>query len=85
MEKHILELKNIKKVFPGVCALDGVSLAFRPGEIHAIAGENGAGKSTFIKIITGAIQPTEGQIFFEGEEICSNSPIVSIKHGIPAK
>lgn len=84
MEKHILELKNIKKVFPGVCALDGVSLAFRPGEIHAIAGENGAGKSTFIKIITGAIQPTEGQIFFEGEEICSNSPIVSMKHGITA-
>lgn len=80
----ILELKNITKVFPGVKALDNVSLTFEKGEIHAIAGENGAGKSTFIKIITGAIQPTQGSIYFEGKKIEKNSPIISLNLGIAA-
>lgn len=55
--------------YPGVIALQNVSLSFDEGEVHAIAGENGAGKSTFIKIITGAIQATSGTIQFEGQEI----------------
>ena len=49
----LLEMKHITKIFPGVKALDGVNFDLRPGEIHAIAGENGAGKSTFIKVLTG--------------------------------
>ena len=51
---YIVELKNITKTYPGVVALDDVSLEFKPGEVHAICGENGAGKSTLIKIMSGA-------------------------------
>lgn len=69
MGKKILCLNGITKKYPGVIALQNVSLSFDEGEVHAIAGENGAGKSTFIKIITGAIQATSGTIQFEGQEI----------------
>ena len=62
----ILALKNITKIYPGVVALDHVSVEFRRGEIHALCGENGAGKSTLIKVITGAIQPEEGSIVLDG-------------------
>jgi len=55
--KSLLELTNISKTFPGVKALDGVHFELREGEIHALMGENGAGKSTFIKVITGVHQP----------------------------
>ncbi|MCP1103022.1 ribose transport system ATP-binding protein [Aequitasia blattaphilus] len=82
--KPILELKEIKKVYPGVTALNGVSIDFYPGEAHAICGENGAGKSTFIKCITGAIKPTEGRIVFKGEEVTDNSPLKSMDLGISA-
>lgn len=66
MEQNtILELKHIEKRFPGVLALDDVSIDFRAGEIHCICGENGAGKSTLIKIISGAQEPDKGEIYFE--------------------
>ena len=55
MSDYILEMHNITKTYPGVRALDDVSLSIKKGEVHAIVGENGAGKSTFIKVITGAI------------------------------
>lgn len=84
MNEPILQLKNIKKLYPGVVALNDVSLAFQPGEVHAIVGENGAGKSTFIKIVTGAIQATEGEILFEGRPVTNNSPIKSLNMGIAA-
>lgn len=84
MSEFILELKNITKVFPGVRALDKVTLSFKPGEVHAIAGENGAGKSTFIKIITGALKPTEGTVIYDGAEVKNNSPEISMKLGIAA-
>ena len=58
----ILKLDNITKLYPGVTALDDVSLSFEQGEVHAIMGENGAGKSTLIKTIGGAIQPNSGTI-----------------------
>ena len=51
---YIVELKNITKTYPGVVALNDVSLGFKPGEVHAICGENGAGKSTLIKVMAGA-------------------------------
>lgn len=82
--KPILQLSGIKKVYPGVTALNGVSLDFFPGEAHAICGENGAGKSTFIKCITGAIKPTEGKIIYMGEELLDNSPSHSMELGISA-
>lgn len=83
-KKPILELKNITKRYPGVVALDRVSISFYSGEVHAIVGENGAGKSTLIKIMTGAISATEGQLFFEGEEVVENSPQKAIEMGITA-
>ena len=61
-KKILLSTRNIVKRYPGVLALDNVDMDFYSGEIHAICGENGAGKSTFIKILTGAIQPDSGCI-----------------------
>ena len=68
-EDLILELKGITKIFPGVKALDNVQFQLRRGEVHALMGENGAGKSTFIKAITGVHQPEEGHIYFDGKEV----------------
>jgi ABC-type sugar transport system ATPase subunit len=65
----MLELRNISKSFPGVKALQNVSLNFNAGEIHAICGENGAGKTTLMNIISGNIQPDSGSIFLNGKEI----------------
>ena len=64
----MLELKNISKIFPGVKALDDVSLSFCKGEIHALMGENGAGKSTLMKIITGIYHPDMGEMYLDGEK-----------------
>ena len=62
----VLEVRNICKVYPGVKALDDVSMDFRAGEVHAIIGENGAGKSTLIKAIAGAHAPSSGEIILNG-------------------
>ena len=66
---NILEMRNITKTFPGVRALDNVSLEVKRGEIHAICGENGAGKSTLMKVLSGVYPhgTYEGDIFYEGE------------------
>ena len=77
-----LSLKNIRKVFPGVVALDGVSIDFYPGEIHALIGENGAGKSTFIKAITGAHAPDGGTITVDGQTYEAMTPALARSHGI---
>jgi len=69
VEHCMLKLRHISKSFPGVRALDDVSLEFRAGEIHGLIGENGAGKSTAIKIITGIYQPDRGEIVLEGEPV----------------
>ncbi len=65
----MLELNGISKFFPGVRALDNVSVRFDYGEIHALLGENGAGKSTLIKIICGVHKPDEGHVLLNGNEI----------------
>ena len=78
----LLELDSITKQYPGVTALDHVSLSFDTGEVHAVCGENGAGKSTLIKIITGAIQPSSGTIRYLGEQIVHQNPITSMEKGI---
>jgi len=62
----ILSVRKLVKRYPGVTALDQITLDFEAGEVHAICGENGAGKSTFIKVITGAIKADEGIIEVEG-------------------
>lgn len=78
----ILSVKNISKSFPGVKALDGVSLDVKSGEIHALLGENGAGKSTFIKIVSGVFQADEGEIFMEGNKLEIKSPADAVQAGI---
>ena len=78
----ILQLENLTKVYPGVVALDSVSLGFKRGEVHALMGENGAGKSTLIKAVSGAIEPSAGKIKIDGEEYTKMTPALSRKHGI---
>ncbi|MDR2434769.1 MAG: sugar ABC transporter ATP-binding protein [Treponema sp.] len=68
-EGHTLEVRNITKIFPGVRALNDVSLKFSRGEIHALMGENGAGKSTLLKIITGIYKPDDGQVCIDGKPL----------------
>jgi ribose transport system ATP-binding protein len=69
-----LRLTNISKSFSGVLALREVNVEFYPGEVHAILGENGAGKSTMMNIISGTFHPTLGEIWFEGEHILDMTP-----------
>ena len=84
MSEYLLEMKNITKIFPGVKALDSVQFNLRAGEIHALVGENGAGKSTFIKTLTGVHQPDGGEIILEGQKVVMSDPIVAQKYGIAA-
>src|SRR6266852_9773837 len=79
-----LEVSGIRKQFPGVVALDDVSLRLRAGEIHALLGENGAGKSTLIKIMTGVYQPDRGEIMLAGQPITIGSAAEAQRHGIAA-
>lgn len=78
----IIRLENISKRFPGVQALDEVSLDVYLGEIQAIVGENGAGKSTLMNILAGEQQPDSGRIIYEGEERHISNPRVSQQIGI---
>ncbi|MDD3138370.1 MAG: sugar ABC transporter ATP-binding protein [Lachnospiraceae bacterium] len=84
MEDYILELKDVVKTFGGVTALSGVQFQLKKGEIHALMGENGAGKSTFIKVITGVHQPDSGAMLLEGEKITLRNTSDSAKLGIAA-
>ncbi|MCR5716918.1 MAG: ATP-binding cassette domain-containing protein, partial [Lachnospiraceae bacterium] len=83
-EDYILELRGITKIFPGVKALNKVQFQLKRGEIHALMGENGAGKSTFIKVITGVHAAEEGQMFLEGEEVHFKGPRDAQAAGIAA-
>lgn len=79
----MLKLEHITKTYPGVVALNDVSLKFKPGEIHALLGENGAGKSTLIKIIAGAISPDPGgTISFDERSYCQMTPALSAENGV---
>ncbi|MBZ9793954.1 ATP-binding cassette domain-containing protein [Rhizobium sp. 3T7] len=75
-------LTGISKYFASIPALRDVSVEFRPGEVHAILGENGAGKSTLMNIIAGTLQPSEGEISFEGERIKQMTPEMAASLGI---
>lgn len=79
----MLTLKNITKTYPGVVALDKVSVSFKQGEVHAVMGENGAGKSTLIKIISGAIRPDPGgEILFDDRSYTQMTPALSAENGV---
>ncbi|MDR2741044.1 MAG: sugar ABC transporter ATP-binding protein [Treponema sp.] len=82
MEDFILQLKNITKTYPGVAALDDVTLEVIRGEVHALVGENGAGKSTLIKTCTGAVEPDRGKILVNGKEFSAMSPKLAEENGI---
>ena len=80
--KPIIEMTNIEKHFGSVIALAGVSVNVFPGECHCLLGDNGAGKSTFIKTMSGVHQPTKGEITFEGAPMHFNDPRDAISAGI---
>lgn len=84
VSEYILELKGITKIFPGVKALNNVQFQLKPGEIHALMGENGAGKSTFIKVITGVHKAEEGEMFLNGEKVDFKGPKDAQAAGIAA-
>jgi len=80
--EYVLEVVNARKEFPGVVALDDVSLRIRPGTVHALMGENGAGKSTLMKIIAGIYQPDGGEIRLRGEPVKLETPLAAQEAGI---
>lgn len=81
-EGIVLSLRDITKIYPGVVALDNVSIDFREGEVHCLVGENGAGKSTFIKTVSGAIEPDSGTISIQGNTYNTMTPHLSRELGV---
>ena len=78
----LLEMRNITKEFPGVKALDGVSLTVRPGTVHALMGENGAGKSTLMKCLFGIYAKDEGTIVLDGKEADFKNSKEALENGV---
>ncbi len=77
-----LELGSVTKIYPGVRALNNFSVEFEGGEVHAVIGKNGSGKSTMVKVISGAIHPNEGEIRMDGRAVKVTSPGDAFKEGI---
>jgi len=84
LSEYILELNDIVKTFGSSVALNGMHFKLKTGEVHALMGENGAGKSTFIKVITGVFQPDRGEIIYNGEKISIKNTTQSQNLGIAA-
>ncbi|MEO0760500.1 MAG: ATP-binding cassette domain-containing protein, partial [Pseudomonadota bacterium] len=78
----IIEMRDIEKHFGNVIALAGVSFDVVPGECHCLLGDNGAGKSTFIKTMSGVHKPSAGTILFEGQQMSFDSPRDAMEAGI---
>lgn len=79
---QILVIENVNKSFPGVKALNDVSISVKRGVVHGIVGENGAGKSTMMKILSGVYQKDSGTVIFDGETIESTTPMQSLRRGL---
>src|SRR5690606_16584251 len=77
-----LRLDHITKQFPGIKALDDVSMIIVQGEIHALCGENGAGKSTLMNLISGNLKPNEGTIYLDDKVLMLNGPRDAFHNGI---
>ncbi len=82
MTAPILEMKNISKRYGNIIALTDITTYVNSGEVTCILGDNGAGKSSLIKILAGAHQQSEGQLFVEGEEVMFDSPRDALERGI---
>jgi len=80
--KIVLSTRRLVKRFPGVIALKGIDFDLREGEVHAIVGQNGAGKSTFVKVLNGIFKADEGEIFVYGEKVEIREPKDAKKYGI---
>ena len=76
------ELRGVSKSFPGVRALDDVSLALREGEIHALVGENGSGKSTLAKCLAGVHQPDDGGLYQREDRVEVRTPAAARDRGV---
>jgi ribose transport system ATP-binding protein len=81
-EELVLETKHLVKSFPGVIAVNDVDFGVMRGEVHALLGENGAGKSTFCKVLSGVYQPTDGQILLNGQPVTFHSPHDALVAGL---
>ncbi|WP_282047762.1 ATP-binding cassette domain-containing protein, partial [Roseibium album] len=82
MSDALIELVDIQKHFGPVIALNGVTVSVKAGECHCLLGDNGAGKSTFIKTMSGVHKPTHGKILIEGREVNFESPRDAMTAGI---
>ena len=82
MDNFLLEMKNITKSFPGVKALDDVSLKIKHGSVHALMGENGAGKSTLMKCLFGIYNKDSGTILLDGKEVNFNNSKDALNNGV---
>src|SRR5712675_1419557 len=78
----VLETRGLTKEFKGFVAVNGVSLRVRRGSIHALIGPNGAGKTTCFNLLTHFLEPTRGQIFFNGREITGSAPARIARMGL---
>src|SRR5260370_4998171 len=78
----LLQMKDIRKEYPGVLALSDVYLDLSAGEVHCLVGENGAGKSTLMKVLSGAVAKDSGTILIEGSPVEIHSPADSQRHWI---
>ncbi len=82
LSNYLIELKGIRKAFPGVLANDDVDLKIKVGEVHALLGENGAGKSTLVKMIYGILKQDAGTIHFNGELVDIKTPAIARELGV---
>lgn len=82
MEAATLEIRNLTKAYPGVLALDNFSATFEGGNVYALLGKNGSGKSTFVKCLSGAVTPTSGEIFIDGQPVTFKGPAEANAAGI---
>ncbi len=78
----LLNLKGLRKAYPGVVANDDVSLSIAPGEVHALLGENGAGKSTLVKMIYGLVKPDAGSMQMFGAPFAPSEPRAARSAGV---
>ena len=79
---NAIEGAGLRKAYGGVLALDDATFSAAPGEVHALVGENGAGKSTMIKSLAGVIRPDDGQVLLGGDEVRLRSPEDALRRGV---